>query len=160
MSRRAALPPPPPKGRKRSPLERRADALEATRAKFDGRRFSFRNGRDCARKFQFFMKALGRPIPAAGAGKYSDAAGAKRAIRRLGFESLPDFIDAHLERKPFASILLGDIVQLPAAGALAELGAIGIWMGSGTAYMYHEHSRGPVPAMLVEPPLAVWNVLP
>jgi hypothetical protein len=158
--RNAALPPPPKKGRKRTPLERRTHALERTRAKFDGRRFSFRNGRDCARMFQFFMKELGRPIPAAAAGTYSDGKGAKRAIRRLGYESLPDFIDAHLEQIPFASILPGDIVELPAAGALADLGSIAIWMGSGTAYMYHEHARGPVPAMLIEPPLRVWKSLP
>jgi len=158
MSR--ALPPVPPKGRKRTDLERRVDATNATKAKFDGRAFSFRRQADCARLVAFHMRQLGRPLPIAAAGTWTNADGARAALKRLGVSSIPELLDRNLERIPLSRALVGDIFQMEAEpGVLADIGAMAISLGNGTAYAYHEHALGPVPMILVEPPLAVWRAL-
>lgn len=157
---RVTLPPPPRKGRHRTELERRVAAANATKAHFDGKAFSFRKQQDCARLVMFHMRQLGRPLSVAAAGTWKNAEGARAALQRLGVASIPELLDAQLERIPFARILVGDVLQMEAEpGVLSDMGAMSVWLGHGTAYGYHEDALGPVPMLLVDQPLAVWRTL-
>ena len=155
-----ALPPAPPKGRKRTENERRVDATNATKGKFGGKAFSMRRGRDCARMALFHLREVGRPIPVAAAGTWSNAKEARASLARMKVSSFPELLDQHLARVSFAAIQVGDIIQLEAEpGALSDVGAVSIWAGNGTAFGYHEDATGPVMMILLDPPVAVWTVL-
>lgn len=157
---RVTPPPAPRKGRHRTELERRVDAANATKRHFDGKAFSFRKQQDCARLVMFHMRQLGRPLKVAAAGSWKNAEGARAALQRLGVGSIPELLDAQLERIPFARIMVGDVLQLEAEpGVLADMGAMAIWLGHGTAYAWHEEALGPVPMLLVDQPLGVWKSL-
>lgn len=141
-------------------LERRARALESTKIKFGLKRFSFARGRDCGQLVAFHLGKLGRSLSIGSAGSYKDAAGAKRAVERLGFPNLPAFMDDRLERVPYARILVGDIVQMPAEpGEFCDLGALAVYHGSGTVFGYHADAQRPVVMKLLEPPVACWSAL-
>lgn len=160
MSRRIPLPPPPPAGRKRTVLERRRDATYATMQEFGSKRFSFRLGRDCVKMTLFHLRKIGRPIKVATAGSYRDAAGAKRALERMGYASVSEAMDAHFERIPFSRVLIGDVVLADVGdGEFSEIGGLGIWMGDGTVFCYHEDAERPVSVVLMETPVATWGVL-
>jgi len=155
-----ALPPSPPKGRKRTEIERRVDATNATKSQFEGKAFSLRRQRDCGRMIAYHMRQLGRPLPISAAGSWTNAEEARKALARLGVANIPELLDKNLERIPFATIKVGDVIQLEAEpGVLADVGALAIWIGNGTAFAYHEDATGPVAILLVDPPLAAWGVL-
>lgn len=91
---------------------RRCDAAHAAVVRFDGRPLVW--GReDCARLAAFVMRRLGHKPSLAKAGSYSSATGALRALRRLGYETLADAVDAQgLLRIPPAMARPADIIGL------------------------------------------------
>lgn len=152
--------PPVRAGHQPTALERRAAALERTKAKFGMKRFSFRLGRDCGQMVAFHLNCLGRNLGLASAGSYKDASGALVSLQRLGFSNLPDLCDDRLERIPFARRLIGDILQMPAEdGPFAEIGALAIYLGDGAMLGYHSDAERPMILKLVDQPIAVWSAL-
>ena len=157
---RRALPPPPEKGRKRTAIERRVDACNATMRKFQGKRFSFRLERDCARLVAFHLSKMGRPVQIAKAGKYADTAGALAALARLGASDLPSLMSQHFETIGHASALPGDVLQIPAEGdELTQIGCLVVFLGDGAVFGFHgETGRAEAMRLMVEP-LGCWRVL-
>lgn len=159
---KVALPPPPKKGRKRSPLERRADATRLTVSKFLGKRFTMRGGRDCGQLVRVHVRHLGIKwkVSLAALGSYKDCASAAKALQRVGFPSIPALLDVQFERIPFASALVGDLLQLDAGdGEFAELGAMAVYLGNNAALGFHEDSIRAESLLLLETPLACWRVI-
>lgn len=118
---------------------RRVAAAQSTKDQWVGR--VFRWGRsDCARLAASHLRAAGFERAAAAlfatAGSYSTALGARRALRKAGFASLTDALDAlGLERIAPASARVGDLVQ-GAAGD--DLPALGVALGNGALVGFHE----------------------
>ena len=71
-------------------------------------------------------------------GTYNTALGAKRAIGRLGFETLAEQLDAlGLERIPPASALNSDIIAGPSVGAMD---ALTVYLGNGAVVGFVEEA--------------------
>lgn len=86
---------------------RRHRALEKTRAKYRGKPLDWRKA-DCVRMARTHLVAMGRKglpkIPA-----YTSPAGAKRALKSLGFDTLEQLLDSLLPRIAPAMLLPGDL---------------------------------------------------
>lgn len=139
-----------------SDLLARVAAIEATKAHYEGRPFQW--GRvDCARVAVSHMRRLGRRTRNVGkAGSYDSALGAKRALRRAGYDNLAEALDGQgLARIPAASALPGDLIVVPGSDSLD---AIGVWVGTGAALMFHEEAEGLVTMILNHPPETAWRV--
>jgi len=139
-----------------TPLERRHAAIEATMSRYRDRPFQWGKV-DCAKVAAYHLKKLGRPVKISKAGAYSTALGARRAITRMGYDSLPLLLDGiGLSRIPYSRMLLGDLV---AAEGHAGLDAIGIYAGNGHVLGFHEDylESGLVTVDLT--PSAAWSVL-
>lgn len=120
-------------------LELRALATRATVAHYQGRAFEW--GRvDCARMVAWHLRKLrGLSMGLSKAGSYSSALGARRALERLGYASLPDVLDAKgFERIAPAMALTGDIFMVAGTD---DWPALVIATGNDTALGFHEDSE-------------------
>ena len=136
-------------------LVRRQRALQATIDRYGSRPFAW-GAVDCGRIIAFHLKQLGHKVRLSKAGQYRTALGAKSALRRIGYDSLPAAMDGHgLPRIPAASALLGDVVLVPGDDAL---GALGIYAGNGKYIGFHEdHER--MVAMIFTAVDVAWRTL-
>lgn len=131
----------------------RRDAAQATLARFEGEAFAW--GRfDCAKMLAFHLRQMKLSPASSKAGSYSTAIGARRALTRMGVQSLAELLDRRFARIAPAASLIGDVVALPSAGTLD---AIGIALGNGRLLSYHEDAIG---AVVVQPVhmLGAWRV--
>src|SRR3546814_2605189 len=109
----------------------------------------------CARVIAHQAKKLGHKVSLAKAGSYSSALGAKRALAKVGYATLSEALDAHLPRIAPASALLGDIIEIEGDG---PLGSMGVYVGNGRIFCYHELHDVPVIFQPVAP-IAAWRPL-
>lgn len=138
-----------------TPIERRRAATEKTLAKYRDQPFRW-GRRDCARIVVFQVKGMGHKVSLLKAGSYSSALGAKRALARIGCESLAEALDdAGLPRIAPAFAKLGDIIEIQGD---SPLGALGVYVGNGRIFCYHESHDAPVIFQPVAP-VAAWSVL-
>jgi hypothetical protein len=122
-----------------TPLERRHAAIEATMARYRGRAFEWGKV-DCAKVVAFHLKAMGHKIAISKAGKYCNALGASRAIRRMGYKTLAEMADGiGLVQIPHAYMILGDIAEVEGDTAI---GALSIYAGNGNVFCFHEDLPG------------------
>lgn len=116
-------------------LVARRSAAQATVDRFKGRVFSYGKD-DCVRLAAFVLRKRGHRPQLGKAGSYSSLLGAKRALKRAGYETLAEALDAMgLPRIPPASVLPGDIVMVPAD---AFDGGFGVAVGNGRVIGWHE----------------------
>ena len=133
----------------------RVAAAQATLDRFKDAPFALGKN-DCARMVAFHLRKLGVAVKLAKAGSYSSALGGRRALKRLGFGSLAEAVDAHgLLRIPPAAAAVGDLLELPAEDSF---GALGVALGNGRVLAYHQDATG---AVVVQPLeyVAAWRVL-
>lgn len=125
-------------------------------ARYRGRPFAWGKV-DCAKVAAYHLKQLGHPIFISKAGSYASPVSARRALARLGHDSLPSLIDGlGLSRIPHSRLLLGDIIV---NDGHAGLDAIGLYAGNGHVLGFHEdHLDQGLVAMDVAPAIA-WSVL-
>lgn len=76
---------------------------------------------DCARMAAVHIKNMGHQFSLSKVGTYSTPAGALRAIKRMGFESLFGIADSMFDRITPAKALVGDIIALPSDDPLGAL---------------------------------------
>jgi hypothetical protein len=136
-------------------LLRRRDATQATLDRFKGKPFTWGKW-DCAQMALFHLRGMGHEVRLAKVGAYNSALGAKRAIRRLGFDNLVAAMDSRFPRIAPAEAVAGDMLALPAD---AGLGAIVVALGNGAAIGWHQDAEGAV-AMRMEEFVAAWRVDP
>lgn len=116
-------------------LIRRQKAVEATMERFRGKAFAF-GATDCAKVVAFHLKQLGHKVRLSKAGQYKTLIGAQAALRRLGYDTLPEAMDGHgFERIAPASAWMGDVVALPTDEH--PIGALGIVAGNGNIMGFH-----------------------
>lgn len=112
------------------PLEARVAAAQRAHDRFFGMRFKWSTG-NCGVMIAWHLRAVGVPIKAAAkAGTYNSLAGAQRALNRLGYATLGEMADAHLERIAPAMALPSDIIEIPAEDR-NPLGCLTIALGNG-----------------------------
>ncbi len=120
-------------------MVRRVAAAQKTLDRFMGQPFGWGTA-DCSRMVAFHLRQMGFKPALARFGSYKTAIGARAALKRAGFETLGDVLDAMcLVRIPPAAAIVGDIVQ----GDSGEpLGALGIYLGNGAMLGFHEDAPG------------------
>jgi hypothetical protein len=121
-----------------TPLDIRVAAAEATMASFAGQTFAW--GRhDCVRLAAHSLRGLGYHPRLSRGGRYSTALGAAKALKRTGFASIDDALDAlGLARLPWSYALAGDIVALPGDASMRALGVV-IAPGHVLAFSPHDN---------------------
>jgi hypothetical protein len=128
----------------KNPMIRRIEAVEATIARFQGKPLKY--GRDdCVRMSAFVLRKLGVKTPLLKAGTYSSEISARRAMKKMGFATLPEAVDAvGLPQIAPALALPGDILALKAdhgddvalAVAVGNGRALGFWEGAGVCTVF------------------------
>ena len=114
----------------------RRDAAQAVVDRCQGKPFTW--GRlDCGRSIVApILKGMGHHCPLARFGEYRNEFGARRALARLGFASMEDFLDKFpLMRIAHASALPADLVGLRSEG---EWLGIGVGVGNGRVFAFIE----------------------
>lgn len=117
-----------------SDLIRRQHALEKTIRKYRGKPFVW-GETDCVAMTRSHLVAMGHkklPKPP----KYSDAAGARRALKEMGHGSVAALLDAHLPRIRPAEALPGDLVLLQGT---AGMGSVDLCLGQKLAGWIEGH---------------------
>src|SRR3546814_17025893 len=123
------------------PLERRRIATQAAVDRFKDEPFT--GGRfDCGKMVAFHLRKMGKPIAHAKAGSYSDALGAARAMKRLGFDNLGALMSSRFEIIPPAAALLGALIAFEGDHILVPLG---VALGTNASLRHHQDATGAVP---------------
>lgn len=116
-------------------IEIRAEATEATRAKFVDRAFEWGKV-DCIKMARFHALKMGHKPPALP--RYSTPVAAMRRIKKMGFNSIEEIFDSMFPRVPLASARLGDFVI-----AEGEGGIDAVFVHLGRKMMgFHEEAEG------------------
>jgi hypothetical protein len=98
--------------------ERRALAAAACRDRFVGKTYDPKANRDCLRLAGHAAHKMGRRVSLTKGIRYSSEAGALKVMRRLGFKTLLEAVDAAgFERIAPAMARPGDIIALRTADA-------------------------------------------
>lgn len=133
----------------------RVAATQATLDRFRDKSFTW-GETDCAKIAAWHLRQFGYTPPLAKAGAYKTALGARGALRRLGFASVAEALDAMgMERVTPAAAWVGDIVMGESGD---PFGAFGIYLGNDAMLGHHEHASGATVLRRVHL-AAVWRVL-
>lgn len=117
-------------------LERRKLAIDATRARFEGRPHKYGKV-DCAKVAAFHMRQFGHRPSFAKAGTYRNAFGAARALRRTGHPGIAEWLIAGGADEISGSLALpGDLMVFEAQGD--GLDATTIVLGNGAVLGFHD----------------------
>ncbi|SEM63035.1 hypothetical protein SAMN05192583_0895 [Sphingomonas gellani] len=120
-------------------MVRRVAAAQATLARFRDRPFRW-GSNDCARMAAFHLRQMGHKPQLAKAGSYRSALAARAALKRLGFATLAEALDAiGLQRVAPAEAWVGDIVMGDSGDVF---GALGVLLGNEAMIGFHEHAAG------------------
>jgi hypothetical protein len=92
-------------------LIRRAEAVEATKARFAGKDFDWGKRVTCIHLARFQARQMGHRPPAIP--DFRSPVGARTALRKMGHADLEGLMDAMFPRIAPASAWVGDIVMLP-----------------------------------------------
>lgn len=96
---------------------KRAEAVDACMARFAGKPYA-PGTRDCGKLAAHVLHQMGHPAPLLNRARHTTEAGAVRYIRRQGFASLVELMDATgLSRIAPAAALPGDVVALESGDA-------------------------------------------
>lgn len=108
----------------------RRDAAQDTLNTFLGHPIEWGKA-DCVRMAAHALRELGYKPRLSRGGYYKNPLGARRALKRAGFDTLEAALDdLGLRRVPAAYALPGDIIALPGNG---DWPALGVWLGNGAA---------------------------
>lgn len=134
---------------------RRQQAAQAAVDRFKGQPWQLGKN-DCARMAAFVLRKMGHRPQLGKAGTYSTGAGALRALKRAGFDTLGEALDAlGLERIPPAAARVADIVMIPGEAPLD--GALTIAVGNGRVLGFHEDS-GTAEVLQPVATIAAWRL--
>ena len=116
-------------------LQRRAKATKATEDMYKGKPFTW--GRTCAHMLRFHARQMGHKMPTMP--RFRSALTAKRALKDMGFDDLPAYLDSQFERIPPAMMRMGDVVAMPGDNDWCGI----LIRGSVTKYLgFHEDAQG------------------
>lgn len=92
-------------------LQKRAVAVEAAKARFEGRPFDWRGQGTCIHLLRFHAAQMGHSVPIVP--RFKSALGAKKSLLATGWQTLPALLDSMLERIPPAFMRVGDVLAMP-----------------------------------------------
>ncbi len=143
---------------RRSPtLPERAAAAESAIARFSDQPFAWGEF-DCLRMVAHALRQLGHPPPLRQAGNYRTLLGAHRALKRTGYATLQDWVDAWgLKRITPAMALTGDVLALPSE--IPAMPALALVLSGGRVLAYAPELGCAAPVQLLASihPLAAWS---
>lgn len=116
-----------------SPMIRRVAAAQACIDRFSGKPYD-PGSKDCIKLASHALHKLGRKQGLTKGLRYASEAGGVKAMRKLGFQSLLEAVDAALgaeARIPPAMALPGDIIAMPAEGDSPFGCALAVAVGNG-----------------------------
>lgn len=120
-------------------MVRRVAAAQKTYDRFKDQPFGWGTA-DCGRIIAFHLRQFGRKPGLARFGSYKTAIGARAALKRGGFETIGEVLDAMgLSRIAPAEAVVGDIVQGDSGD---PFGAFAIYLGNGAMLGFHEDAPG------------------
>lgn len=134
---------------------RRQQAAQAAVDRFKGQPWELGNN-DCVRLAAFVLRKMGHRPQLGKAGSYKTGAGSLLALKRTGYNTLAEALDAMgLERIAPAAARVADIVMIPGEAPLD--GALTIAVGNGRVLGYHQDLAG---ADILQPVqyIAAWRV--
>ena len=91
-------------------LKNRRDATIATYERFKDKPFNWFSA-SCAHMLRYHGKQMGHKMPTVPS--YRSALSAKRSLKKIGFDSLPQLMDSLFPRIAPAQMLVGDMMALP-----------------------------------------------
>jgi hypothetical protein len=115
---------------------RRQQAAQAAVDRFKGQPWELGKN-DCVRMAAFVLRKMGHRPQLGKAGSYKTGAGVILALKRAGYDSLSDALDAlQLERIAPAAARVADIIMIPGEPTFG--GALTIAVGNGRVLGFHE----------------------
>ena len=118
---------------------RRVDAAQATLDHWIDRIFKW-GSCDCSRIIAWHLRQIDHNAGLMRFGNYRTALGARAALKRGGFKSIEDVLDAMLlPRIAPAYAMVGDIVR---GAGTDSFGAFGVMLGNGAMLGFHEDTAG------------------
>lgn len=96
-----------------------------------GRPFKDGTG-DCVQLVKAHARHMGKPLKVP---SYKDTKSAGAALKKLGFRSLGEALDARFERIEPSRVLVGDIVETPGTNGFSSLH---VAVGNGRSLGFHE----------------------
>lgn len=137
-------------------LIRRQRAVEACVSRFVSKPLDFK-ARDCVRLVRHDLHQMGRGTWLLKGVTWGTEAGAYRAMKKLGFQTLAEGMDAAgLPRIAPAMALPADVFALEAEGGFGC--ALAVFAGNGLVIGYLDGQEGCVRIRLDKPPVAAWSV--
>lgn len=91
-------------------IGRRVEATIATQAKFKDKPFDWTKAATCIHLARYHAAKMGHKLPIVP--RFRSVLGAKKALRDVGFDSLPDLLDSYFTRIPPAFMQVGDLLAL------------------------------------------------
>lgn len=111
-----------------TPIIRRQRAAQSCIDRFNGKTYA-PGKRDCAVLALHALHGMG--VKGLKIGRYGTAAGAVRAMKKAGFDTLADGVDTVLSRIPPAAALPGDIIALESEPGCPFGSALTVAVGNG-----------------------------
>jgi len=120
-------------------MDRRKEAAQACLTRFADKPYQ-PGSRDCTMMARHLLHKLSIKVPFAKGVRYSSEIGGVKFLKRAGFDTLIQAVDAlGLQRISPASALVGDLVALPTTSLL---GSLAICVGPGRLLAYGEDFAG------------------
>lgn len=91
-------------------IGRRVDATIATQAKLKDKPFDWAKAATCIHLARYHAAQMGHKLPIVP--RFRSVLGAKKALRDVGFDSLPDLLDSYFTRIPPAFMKVGDLLAI------------------------------------------------
>ena len=139
-----------------TPMKRRMLAVEACQARFLNKPYE-PGKRDCLKLVKHALHTVGRRVGLTRGVRYSTEAGAVKALRKLGFRTLIEAVDASdLVRIAPAMALPGDVLALQ-SGEDGFGCALALFLGNGKAMTFVGGVC--VQGALGDTPMAAWRLI-
>jgi len=123
------------------PILKRARAAQACVDRFSGKALDMAKDH-CAALALHDLHVLGIPVPFLKGVRWRRAANPVRLLRRVGFESLIEAVDAlGFRRIGYASCRPADLVALPTE---SPLGSLAVHVGQNSVFGWHDGDDAPV----------------
>ena len=86
-------------------------ATQATQKRFHDKPFDWTKQATCVHLMRYHAAQMGHDIQIVP--RFRSALGAKKALKKLGFNTIPELMDSMFERIPAAYMRVGDMLALP-----------------------------------------------
>jgi len=92
-------------------MQRRAEAVAATEARFRDRPFDWRKQATCIHLLRFHAAKMGHNVPVVP--RFRSPLGARRALLATGWQTLPALLSSMFQKIPPAFMFPGDVLAMP-----------------------------------------------